>query len=170
MPKVELSEEAIKFMNELANEMKTQDNRATASPYYYVVMAKRELVAPAGYGDGDYVYYNSDWGEAHSKEEWVPILKQHDEDAFPYEDRVTDVDDFIRDCDEFSLHKIDTEENVFFTYKGYEQHMALNGHNYRHLDDVHSYIKYAGRNPEMEALHKVIMEFADIKVVSEEEV
>jgi len=163
MANVELPDEVVEFMQELAKEIKEQDNRATASPYYYVVRAQKEMIAPAGYGDGDYVYYNSQWGEAHSQEEWVEILKQHDEDAY-YEEHHTDVDKFIRECDEFSLHHVDVDDNVFLTYKGYKEHMALNGHNYRHLEKPHSYLKYAGCNPEMENLHKAIMAFADVKV------
>ena len=161
--KIELPDEIVEFMMALAKEIKEQDNRATASPYYYIVQGKREVIAPAGYGDADYVYYNPEWGEAYSKEGWEKIL-ENEEGEEP-----VDIEEFIsKKCEEFGLHLVDVEENVFLTFKGYEQHMGLNKHNYRHLKDVHSYVKYAGRNPEMEMLLKSIRAFGDLQKEGDE--
>lgn len=89
-------------------------------------------------------------------------LKEHDEEN----GTKTDFDEFIREkCDEYSAAFVDVDDNVFLTFRGYNIHMELNGHNYRHLKDVHSYVKYAGRNPEMEMLLKSIMAFAEIETV-----
>lgn len=156
--KVELPDDVVKFLKELATEIKAQDNRATASPYFYIVKGLTQLVAPPGYGEGDSYYYSREREAAHTKDEWIPILKEHDEEN----GTSTDIDAFIVDCEEFGMHSVDVEENVFLTFKGYKEHMDLNGHNYRHLKDVHSFVKYAWRNPEMTALLKAIMAFADM--------
>jgi len=162
---VELPDEVVVFMKELAKEIKGQDNRATASPYYYIVQGQKQVLAPAGYGDDDIHYYNSEWSEGHSREDWAPILRQHDEEN----GKTTDLDKFIESCEEFGMHDVDVEENVFLTFKGYEQHMKMNSHNYRHLKDVHSYVKFAYRNPEMENLLKAIMAFAEMKTTIHKE-
>lgn len=165
MAKIELPGEVITFMQELAREIKTQDNRITASPYYYVVMASHEMIAPAGYGDnGDPYYYSNEWREEHTHEDWVEILKQHNEEN----DDNVEIDEFISGCKEFGMHDVDVEDNVFLTFKGYKDHMRMNGHNYRHLKKPHSYVKHAFRNPEMENLLKAIMAF-DTSDVSPEE-
>ncbi len=56
------------------------------------------------------------------------------------------------------MHFVETDENVFFTFKDYEEHIRLNSHNYQ---KVHSYVKHAFRNPEMKSLLEAIMAFAD---------
>ena len=148
----------IEFMRDLAREMKEQDCRCTASPYYYIVQASRQVVAPADYGNGEAShYYHADWGEGHTREEWEPIIAQHNEEN----DDSIDLDTFIDNCDEFGMHDIDVEENVFLTFRSYEQHMKMNGHNYRHLKNVQSYVKHCFRNPEMEKLFEAIMAFAE---------
>jgi len=155
--KIELPDEVVEFMRDLAKEIKGQDNRATASPYFYVVQGEKEVIAPYGYGDTECHYYHSEWGEGHTKESWEEILKEHDKEN----DTTTDIEDFIEDCEKFGMHNVTVEENVFFTEKGLEQHMKLNGHNYRHLKSLlpKGYVKFCFRNPEIEKLHEAIMAF-----------
>ena len=161
--KIELPEEVVKFMQGLANEIKSQDNRATRQPYFYVVQSKEEIPAPVGYGDGDEKYYCSKYEEAHTKDEWIKTLKERDEENETH----TDVDTFIdEECTAFGTHLITVEDNIFLTEKGYNQHMELNGHNYRHFKETYSYVKYAGRNPEMENLLKAIMSFNEAKEIA----
>lgn len=154
--KIELPDDVVKFMTELAREIKSQDNRATGSPYFYVVQSKDEMVAPDGYGDGDTKYYCSDRNEAHTKEKWAEIIAEENEEA----ERPIDIDTFIiEECQAFGTHYIEREENVFLTEKGFDEHMRQNGHNYRHLKETHSYVKHAFRNPEMVGLLNAIMAF-----------
>jgi len=157
---IELPDHVVEFMQRLASEIEGQDNRATASPYFYVVSGKREVVAPAGHGDNESHYYNAEWGEGHTLEEWKEILNEYDEEN----GTATDLDAFIKGCEEFGLHDVVVEENVFLTEKGCLEHMRLNGHNYRCLKDVleKGYVKHAFRNPEMDGLHEAIMAFAKV--------
>ena len=156
---VELPEEVVAFLSELATEIKNQNNRATASPYYFIVRGQREVVAPDNYGDGETHYYCSEWIEGHTREEWIDVLAQHDDEH----ETKTDLDEFLRDkCERFGMHLVDVEENFFLTERGYKRHMELNGHNYRHLKNVHSYVKYTGRNPEIKKLLEAIACFDGI--------
>lgn len=154
--KIDLPEEIIEFMRNLASEIKSQDNRGTRAPIYYVVMGQRETCAPAGHGAVR--YHVSKWDSTFTKDALREFIEETDEDN----GTTTNFDDFVAggECEEYSAAYVDVEDNIFLTFKGYEQHMDLNGHNYRHLKDPHSYVKYAGRNPEMEMLHKAIMAFS----------
>jgi len=166
--KVELPEEIVTFMQNLAAEITAQDNRATRSPYYYVVTGQLETAAPAGHGDARYYVPGSD--AAYTEEALREHLKQCDADNETELNKPeTDFDEFVAEhCEEYSAAYVDVEDNVFFTFKGYQRHMELNGHNYRRLKNVSSYIKYAGRNPEMDGLHKAIMAFAATAPETEE--
>lgn len=143
-------------MRNLAKEIQSQDCRATRSPYFYVVQGQRETAAPAGHGDVRY-YLHAEM-ESFTPDALREWLGERDADN----DTTTDFDEFVisEHCEEYSAAYVDVEDNTFLTFKGYEEHMALNGHNYRHLKDPRSYVKYAHRNPEMEMLHKAIMAFA----------
>jgi hypothetical protein len=159
---IELPDDVVKFMRDLAREIEMQDNRATASPYFYVVQSKDTMIAPDGYGDGDTQYYCSDRSEAHTKEQWAEIIAEENKEEEGEEGfNPVDLEDFLDDeCRAFGTHYYDREENVFLTEKGYKQHMELNAHNYRYYKETYSYVKFAFRNPEMEGLLKAIKAFS----------
>jgi hypothetical protein len=63
--------------------------------------------------------------------------------------------------DRYGLHVTTDEHNVFFTERGYNQHMELNGHNYRHgTEKAYSYVKHAFRNPEIENIFKALKDIS----------
>lgn len=174
---VELPDEHVAFLKELAHELKTQNNRATAAPYFFVVQGKRETAAPRGHGDDR--YYVREWAESFDLDGLREALKErfHEDLGFdPEEAKATFdvyVDRFIQnDCDVYGQASVIVEDNAFLTFKGFKEHMELNGHNYRHLSEVQSYLKHAFRNPELDKLWKAILAFADIPAdtVSEETV
>jgi len=155
---IDLPEDVVEFMQNLATEITNQDCRATRAPYFYVVQGQEERPAPAGYGDVK--YYVAMWEASYTPEQLVVRIAEWNENNPSRRDHISDVDEFIRDnCQEYSPAMVTIEENAFLTFKAYKEHMELNRHNYRHLENVHSYIKYAHRNPEMEKLHKAIMAF-----------
>jgi len=155
---IELPDEIVEFMRDLAREISEQDNRATRSPYYYVVMASEEHAAADGCGD-EVGYYDEDVCESFSSED---VERQYDQER---EDGDVDPEETFQewvDSRNFRTYDIgyhDREENVFLTFRGYKKHMKMNGHNYGHLKKVRSYVKYCHRNPEMEGLLKAIMAF-----------
>lgn len=166
--KIVLPEEDVKFLKELANEIKTQDNRGTASPYYYTVRQKKRIVGiDANYSE------NTVWLDTYSGEftEWATeedaikaVMKDHELDREAAEKFVDD------NVTEFGTTEYEYDTNVFLTYKGFLEHMKLNGHNYsgRHDGDnfkerdyCKSYVEYAHRNPELKRLLEIIMKFGE---------
>ena len=151
---IEMEEEHVKFLTELAKEMMTQDRRGTADPYYYTIRTVSKLVAPVGMGDGDLVYFEPEnWESFTSKADFI---KSKLEDGYTQEEALK----LAEDLEEYSQHKVEQNENFFLTKKGYDQHMRLNKHNYRHLHAYSSYVDYAHRNPELATLFEIIKSFA----------
>lgn len=150
MKTITVSDETAEFISNFVNQIETQDNRSTASPYYYVVRCVKLLTAADSRGCA-YQYYDSDACESFTEEQ----LRQHCD-----ENDIEDVEAYI---ESESLEKIEVQEvdeyvNVFFTYDGYKKHIKLNGHNYRHCEKFDSYVMHAFRNPEIEGLLKSIKE------------
>jgi quinol monooxygenase YgiN len=145
---VTISDEAAAFLAKLAENIETQDARCTAAPYYFVVRCIKEISAPEG-STGETRYYDRSGGCSYTEEELRAQCKEDDEDFDDY---------VLSTCDKYDLQEIEEYENVFLTYEGYKQHMALNGHNYRHFKAADSYVKHAFRNPEMKLLVEAVKE------------
>ena len=118
---IDLPDSVVEFMRNLAHEIKTQDSRATASPYYYVVRMDREH--PTADGCGDKVgYYSADECQSYTKEEALAKYKElaeeneWDEDLYSFEDYL---EEEYRSYD-IGYHIV--EDNVFLTYKAYKAH------------------------------------------------
>ena len=63
---------------------------------------------------------------------------------------------------EYAFTHVDEYHNVFFTEKGYKEHMELNAHNYHSSDrKADSYVMHAFRNPEITGLLKAVKEVVD---------
>lgn len=148
MKTVTISDEAAAFLAKLAETMVTQDNRCSAAPYYFVVRCVKELAAPVGQ-TGVVRYFDRQQCESYTEEELREQCKENGEDF----------DDYVfGSCEKYDLQEVEEFENVFFTFDGYKEHMALYGHNYRHFKSVDSYVKHARMNPEMASLVGAIKE------------
>ena len=142
------------FLVDLSKEIKSQDNRITASPYYYVVKCMNEHPTADGCGEikkvvdeeNDYRLFDS---REEAKEMWA-------KEGYYDEDELEEMANKLR---EYDFKEQFTEENIFFTEHGYNQHMELNSHNYRHNKKFYSYVKHAFRNPEIKKLLEVILRF-----------
>lgn len=151
--KIEISDESYEFLKNLISEIDTQDNRATASPYYYVVQERKERVIPfASPGSGDATLYFTEDGLVRSHELMDIYETKTEEEAiqkwgknYPEEEPV--VLDYYHDDAELS--------NVFFTEKAIKKHIEANHYHWREPRD---YVKHAWRNPEMESLFKAVRE------------
>ena len=153
--KIEISEEDYRFLQELANEMNTQDNRGTGSPYFYTIRFEKWHPVPEGFGDKTvYVDWMDDPKEYESpeaaREEFIEYYGMSEQEA---EDRVSRLQKF-----EMAPHYYN--KNVFLTKRGYDEHLRLNKHN---LDNecvnganYYSYVDHAWRNPELAQLFEVI--------------
>lgn len=155
-------DEAIKHLKDFVYKIDTQDNRATANPYFYVIQTERWRVAHDEYHSGatKIVWVDTggsdDYTEYESKEAAVKGLV--DSDYMGQAEAETYVEENFR---EFTMEKYIDESNVFFTEDGYKDHVRLNGHNLgKRGKDYYSYIKHAFRNPEIEELFSAIRALA----------
>jgi hypothetical protein len=163
---IETKEDAHKFLSELIDKINAQDNRCTAMPYFYVVRRERWRLTERGYGHGKtksvkyfshlesefetyeeytkrcHEYYDTDFNETKAKEAW---------DQADWHDMVIEHED----------------ENIFFTEDGYNEHIRLNGHNYRGSLRHYSYVKHAFRNPEIKDLLLSVAILTDKKLSKE---
>ena len=148
--KVEISNKTVEFIKNFCHELKIQDCRGTASPYFYVVKCEKDEVRPVGHGCAE-AWRHPEICETFTEEELIEYCEENH----------IDPEEFKEQCYNFDLDKGYVDENVFFTERGYDEHIKLNGHNYRHYNKFYSYIKYANRNPEIENLLNAIKEIGD---------
>lgn len=141
---IEISKKSYEFLKSLVAEIDSQDNRCTASPYFYVIQEKEKRVVPDGFEEDTEIYYD---GESYSEEEFresFGVPEGEDIDAFAYSNGYEiEWFGFTRDYEERS------GSNVFFTERAYRDHVSINGHN---LKEPRSFVKHAFRNAEMENL------------------
>nr|WP_321523316.1 hypothetical protein [uncultured Macellibacteroides sp.] len=162
MKTIEVTDEIYCFLENLSKEIKSQDNRATASPYFFQVQEDKEIGVPEGCGEEVWI---SDGGtilrtEDEVKEavfEWKDwtIGNESDEKNYKQLDSF-DIDSIMQE--NYRQVNIDvTQEysNCFLTYKAYEEHIRVNGHNLR---NPKSFLFHAYRNTEMEMLFKFLQE------------
>jgi hypothetical protein len=154
MKTITISDEAAKFIAEFTDELKKQDRRGTADPYYYVVRRVIDDPQPNGCGDRK-KYFDHGRVENYTEEE---AKRQAEE-------RCMDFDDYVETCcTEYEVSDGYEIENVFFTKKGYDEHVALYGHNiiWRcNEKGFDSYIEHAYRNPEIAGLLKAVKEIGE---------
>lgn len=174
---VNISDESWKFLKEFMNRINTQDNRATAKPYYYVVQCKREIAVAEG-TNGNSKYYDNQSENSYTLEELRKIwfeenkldeLDEHESKEWEQHENkewTEEIEDEFQEyidknCQKYDVDEIDVDENVFFTKQGYKDHIKLNGHNYSHYNKFNSYIKHAFRNPELNGLFKALEEITE---------
>jgi len=163
---IEVTDEMYEFLMNLSKEIKEQDNRATAMPYFFQVRETKEV--PAHRGCGEEVMYSSEYEtELRTDEEKVEWIKEHVEYfvGTNYEQEASDVgvqtstwdlDDMLKEMDfeEFNVDTDYTYSNIFFTSKACDAHIRINRHN---LKQPVNYLNHAYRNEEMEMIFKFLL-------------
>jgi len=175
-----LTKKQQKFILALSNEIKSQDNLATTSPYVIINTQNREQVRPDTHGDKYYIcldfetkiytksellsYVEDDYPKlyAYLDRELIELIafpKLRDDD-FDIDEEREEFDSFIEsypDIDivyyEEVLEASKYDINVFFTHKAYNKHFKENSH---HYNEPKSYLKGLFRNPEIEGVLDVI--------------
>lgn len=165
-----LDNQDIQFLKDLANEIKSQHNRATAMPYFYVIKKTKRVVGmDASYSD-DTVFVDTssgDYSEFKTEEEAIQYEMKGRGIGRAFAEKVVE-----ENYEKFGVLEYEEKHNMFLTYKGLLKHMELNGHNldrgisypshpFKESNTLYSYVEHAFRNPEMEQLMKIIMKFAD---------
>lgn len=155
-PLIEVSDEDLEFLRTLSHEIKTQNNAATAHPYFITVRTSRRIIVTADC-DRDGIVYVDHKSDDH------PTYDSQEEARKALEDperglSSADVEEHMEELTQYGTELVYEDHNVFFTRKGFREHMELNGHNYRgySMRDPHSYTHHAFRNPEIKRLLEII--------------
>lgn len=169
MKTITVTDETYDFLMTLAQEINTQDNRATAKPYYFAIQEDEEVYVPDGCGDEIWVDCDGDGVRLRTEDdikeaifEWKgwTIGNKSNEKEYNQMDwyaREIILEEHYRKVDMVIGHKY---SNVFLTKKAYEQHLLENRHN---LNNPQPYRFHAFRNKEMSMLFKFIEELIDNK-------
>lgn len=162
---IKVSDEIYDFLINLSKEIKTQDSRATRSPYYFQVQEDEEICVPDGCGEEVWVmdggvclrteedikeavfeWYGWTIGNQKHESEYKTLLDATIEDVLRENYRKVNID---------IKHKYD---NCFFTLKAYEEHLSQNRHN---LNNPKSFLFHAYRNSEMDMIFKFLEHLTD---------
>jgi len=154
---INIEKSTYEFIKNLSDEMQTQDNRATASPYYYMIQEEVERGVPEDCGDTTIYQDGFKVDEDELREQMED--ENFDGDIEGYiETRISDGDLYRANI--MIEHEFTYNSNIFFTEKAVHEHYKLNKHNLRNPRD---FILYAYRNKEIELLQKAIHEIAGLK-------
>lgn len=162
-----LNQEDIKFLKEIAHELKTQDRKGTNKPVFYQIRdIDMRWDNDESNGFDDVRIYTEDEETLDTLEEMKQYIKNNEE-YFSTEDLICtidelDIDEIISLFEETDAHiSFGHEEvilkNTFITLKSAEEHLQSNSHHYS--EKVKIYTSYAWRNPTLERLLEIIEKF-----------
>lgn len=135
----------LSYSEQLSWRMNNQDNRATASPYLYVLQEQKKVYANDFENPDGAEYYDDDNCTSYNS-------KKSARESFResgYEDIEKQVEKLKRI--EFKFYWEDV--NWFFTKEALDRHINGNRHRYGKTRD---YVKHCFRNPEMEYVQKLL--------------
>jgi hypothetical protein len=128
----------------LIREINAQDNRATASPYYYVVQSKK-WVDTVHEGDKQVIYDDG----LFTLEEWTALGPEYTEESWEKRHPFC-VREEWEDCE------------IFLTEKAALLYIRANRHR---LNEPRTYVKHFWRNSQMELVMKALEEFSGESLV-----
>lgn len=159
-----ISKEDIAFLKDLQHERLTQHNDYCAEPVIWFVAQEKEVPAPDGCGDKQYItdgegnYFDFQEAKEHAKDN--ELDSEENIDSISY---LEDMADFLNEKEEtneyrvvaFNIERnfIDYQPGCFLTKRSCKDHIEANDH---HYSNGHTYGPTAWRNPEFERLMKII--------------
>lgn len=167
-----LTEEDILFLQDLANELRTQDTACTAKPVYYSIMQEdKEYGIDQEYADGMCVI--GDEGETFTEaNELIDWLIENYSGAEEQQDELRIIDDLEEIYDYCNDNKIvdsltytgyrdiEKHDEMFLTRRALKKHIEQNYYHYK--ENPVSYAHHAWRNPELEKLLKIVDKFSTL--------
>jgi hypothetical protein len=162
MKTIEVTDEVYDKLVKMSTEMKTQDNRATASPFYFQVQTKKDVPAPDSCGETQWINEDGDDLDEESMQECMFASWPEDKIAeFERLDEWEQVDAYEKAGYRKVWFVVDYDyQNCFYTLSAIQEHLRINKHNYR---EPKTYISYGYRNAEMEFLHKFLFSLTEDK-------
>jgi hypothetical protein len=164
-----LTPDDIKFLQELAHEIKTQDNACTAKPIYFSIEQEdREWGIDRECADGMAVIDADGEDFTDSKEliEWLIKNYTVTEEQVEELSELDDLEDIYDYCEHNKIgnlfaytgyRNIEKHDGMFLTRKALKQHLDANYYHYK--KNAHSYAHCAWRNPEFKRLLEIVEKF-----------
>jgi len=135
------NEEIIKnFLTKMA----TQNNRGTASPFFYVIRTEVEDPAPIENCDFTKWYWND--SSFHSKKAMENMMVE-----LGYAD---DIEEQMKEAHEYGIKKRWEQKGLFLTEDDAKRHLEIN--HYHYSDNAHTYVDHAWRAPELAGFFKAL--------------
>lgn len=139
------------IIKEFVRKMMTQDNRATASPFFYVIRTKKKFYLPDGYGS-EQVFKCDDCE--------YPSELTAARELFKYGYDKGSVKKLLKNGRWIDVAYDWIEKGMFLTETDAENHLKLN--HYHYSKDAHTYVDHAWRAPELEEFFKALFsEYGD---------
>lgn len=157
----------IETIMKFLNEMRTQDNRGTALPIYYVIRTEVEESAPMDNCDYTKYYWNErSWD---SFKEVEAEIDSQIEESYPYAENPAEhsyrKNKAIEEIHEYGVRKRWDERNMFLTEQDAENHLKLNHYHYSH--NAHTYVHHAWRAPQLKEFFEALFNHFEIHAPEE---
>jgi hypothetical protein len=150
----EMSEVNKDIIKSFLTKMATQDNRSTASLFYYVIRTEVEVRDIPEYCEESRYHDPEDCEESYkSPEECRLKLKEHEF----FDDEIEKI---VNRLEETGVRKEWKHKGMFLTETDAENHLKSNSYHYS--DNAHTYVHHAWRAPELQTFFKAL--FQEYKV------
>lgn len=150
-----MNEEIIKTF---LTKMKTQNNRGTAQPYFYVIRTEVEDFAPTDNCDEVKYYWNERSYSSMDEIEKYFVENDYSEDY---------VISARREVLEYGSRKRWDHRGMFLTETDAENHLKLNHYHYSH--NAHTYVEHAWRAPELNNFFRALFDYFNINKLTPNE-
>lgn len=172
MKTLEISDELYEKLKYLSDEIKNQNNRGTADPYFYQILTYDKIPTDSNYEDeSKWISYEDCFSVENTadamkqyildnEKECEDVIKEYLEywcyDNFDYTDEDA-LEEVFKNLgfEKISYKLVPRYENCFLTEKSIKEHIRLNGYHYEEPKD---YMSYAFRNPDMDTIFKFLRE------------
>lgn len=147
-----MDDQNLQIIKAFLQKMAEQDNRATASPFYYVIRTKVEEEAPLHNCDKKVLYWNEE--NFDSLDELIAYL---DENGYSDEE----IADATLLAGQSGIKYRWVRKGMFLTESDAEAHLQAN--HYHYSADAHTYVEHAWRAPELTRFVNALMEHFEIE-------
>lgn len=167
MKTIEVTDEMYDRLIEISKEINTQDNRATAKPYFFQVQQDKKIWDSGTNREHRiYIDFNSDPFEFEGTVEGVRNLLEcygMDEPEGLNEMSKDDIHEWVIGHPEFDVRECSYDigqeySNAFLTEKACKEHIEKNHYHYSNPVD---FLQHAFRNPELELIFEFLVELTD---------
>jgi hypothetical protein len=158
MKTIEISDELYNSLIELSKELNTQNNRGTATPYFFQIQSQERVAVPLGCGKEA---WRCDDSLIETEEEIINAIFDYKDESMT-KDEIKELSSFDKEemleligYERVNYDYKESLENAFLTEKACKEHIRANKH---HYNQPVNYLSHAFRNPELELVLKFLSE------------